>query len=589
MKSNRAAIIVTVLIVSLYAAPHMAVWRAMHYSPVPPALAPDLYLYLGLSKLPIVDGHIKNPWYGMEVDAKEVPYFAFGRAISLFGQWDSVVGSTPWALLLWNTAFTALICVCAWWFFRTAGIVDPLSLALATGTVTLVNFETVRQIGVFALRDYWTHPVAWVPINWLPYVRSFFPQFIVPLLFCYFIFLLQALRGGGRWLWAGMAAIQLGMLVTYPYALFVVVMSSGVALLATFRHRRWRLSDAAVFAAICALSDGLYLATHSGSQGGKFFDIDAQKFLSIARVTPLILAALSIATLRLVRDRALAAMIGGAGLAIAAAYALDAVLSAENLMTVHVLYLFHTVVALMVILLLRDLVRSLQSARMAALLAVFASGILGAVMTCVVWQEQNVARAELASIIGQAQAGDLIIAATNHPVAEPAWLPLLSRAQVLYCRDVDPSAGRGDLSARFALQLHLQGRSAADVRADLLTYPERRPNAYSSLLPFRVMGLAGGRRSEEARAQVAQQLGPYLTSFESSPQAARSILGRYKRLWVVTPVTRPLPPARHVQIWPAVAVQPSVRSDLLERYAHVEREVRSPDWVVTIARSSPGQ
>jgi hypothetical protein len=337
------------------------------------------------------------------------------------------------------------------------------------------------------------------------------------------------------------------------------------------------------------LSDGLYLAAHSSSHGGRFFDIDAQKFLATARVTPLILVALSIATLRLVRDRALAATIGGAGLAIAAAYGLDAILSAENLMTVHVIYLFHTVVALMVIVLLRDLADSLRSARIAALVAVFAFGILGAVMTCVVWEEQNVARAELARGIGQAQAGDLIIAALNHPVAEPAWLPLVSRAQVLYCRDVDPAAGHADLSARFALQLHLQGRSAADVRADLLTYPERRPNAYSSLLPFRVMGLATGRRSEETRAQVAQQLSPYLASFESSPQAVRSILGRHKRLWVVTPASRPLPPARHVQIWPAVAVQPSVRPDLLERYAHVEREVRSRDWVITIASSSAGQ
>jgi hypothetical protein len=592
---SQAAIAVTVVVVALYMAPYLAMWRAMRYSAVPPMLAPDLYLYLTLSQMPVLDGQMTNPWYGIQVSAREMPYYTFGRALWLFGRLDAMVGAVPWSLLLWNAILTALICMTAWWLFRTAGIIHPASLALAIAAITLVNFEVLNQLAILALRDYWIKPIVWVPIVWLPYVRFFLPQIAIPFVLCYLTLLLKVLRGGGRWLWAWMALIQVCVLVTFPFALFVVAGATAVAVLFTWRRRLWRVPDVAVFAAVCALSDGIFLARNSTGLRAKLFDLDAGKLLATGRLTPLVIAVLSMAVLRLVRDRELAAMIGGAGLAIAVSFGLDAVMSGEYLVTKHVLYLFHTVVALLVIVLVRDLAAMIRrdalrrALRFAALVATLACGVVGAFMTYKVWLVSNVARAELARVIGGARSNDLVIAATDDPVSEPTWLPLISKAQVLYCRDLDPSTGRADVPLRFALQLHLLGRSAAEVRADLLTYPERRPGAYSFLLGFRKMGLIGGRRSEEARSAVMRQLVPRLAWLESSPQAVGSLLARYDRIWVVNPRRSPLAESdvmkRHVQIWPVNQAE-VIRRDVMSRHMLFERNIALTGWTVTIGRPS---
>ena len=101
---------------------------------------------------------------------------------------------------------------------------------------------------------------------------------------------------------------------------------------------------------------------------------------------------------------------------------------------------------------------------------------------------------------------DLVIV----PNCEPVWLPLISPAQAPYCGGAAPTTGRVDVSSRFALQLHLTGKSAADVRTDL-TYPERSPYAVLFLLGFRKRGSHGSnqhRKRDPSDGPIVSATGP---------------------------------------------------------------------------------
>lgn len=543
-----AALLLVILVLYLY--PLAATRAHLGPSPLPPLFAPDLYLYLNVSNLQAVGQHVvANPWYGLPAPEAASGYGKFGLSFRVFRGLLHLLGNSWWiAVALWTALWTFLICLAVVWLLRRLlpeG--SGLLLGVSTALLLLVDLRALPSL-----------PSAWLHLPSLrgfeglavPYVRSFFPQVVIPLVLVYVGLQMSVLRER-RWkVWLGMGAIQWLAFVVFPYAMLLMAVTTGIILLLGLLARRLQLGYAqfAGFGALCALLDAAYLV-HLGSGGvsaGPLIALQPALLLHLLLSKTLGLVVLVTALVCVVRAEQAEVKWTLVSLGSATVLLLlgEGVLSPALQISHHTLYFVHTVVGIQLAYLLGALypaaARRVPRIRWAA--AILLAGMLlhGALVARGNYRTFltfNQAQKEEANILVplNLQADDLVIADARYVDDTSCWLPLVSRARVLFCRNAEFALAPEELESvqdrRLAFYLYFSGWDEA--RVSQLLSPEM-PSSQQDFLSLTQERLAlEGPERAAALAALKSRLLPALASIENRDPAAQQFLRQSNRVVVI--------------------------------------------------------
>jgi hypothetical protein len=573
-------------ILVLYLYPLLATRAHLGPSSLPPLFAPDFYFYLSASDLQTVAPHtVANPWYGVPVPEAATGYGKFGLSFVLFGGLRHLLGNSWWAAVaVWTALWTLLIYLAAVWLTRRLMPKESglLLLGLSTALLMLVDLHTLP-----ALLSAWLHlpTLHGFEVLTLPYVRPFFPQVVTPLVLAYVGLQIDAL-GDRRWKpWLLMAGVQLLAFALFPYAMLLMAVTTGTTLLMAQLTRRLRPGyvQIAGFGVLCALLDAAYLL-HGGSRavstGGPMVALQPALLLHLAFSKTLWFVVVLTALVCLLRaERAevrwtLVSLGGATALLLVA----DGVLSPGLQVAHHTLYFVHTVLGIQLAYLLGALypsaVRRVPRIRWAAggfLIGILLHGALAAHGNYRAFLPFNQAQKEKADILLllNLQADDLVIADARFVDDTSCWLPLLSRARVLFCRNAEfalvPEDENRVQRLRQALYLYFAGRDPAWV--DQVLSPAGDPSEQNFLsLTLERLVLEGPQRAS-ALASLKSLVDSRLTLVEQGDPSARLLFGSSRRILVLDR-----------------AGDPVFARSRLARYLRVEQEERRGDYVVLWCR-----
>ena len=574
-----AALLLVILVLYLY--PLAATRAHLGPSPLPPLFAPDLYCYLNLSNPQTVAPHVvANPWYGLPVPEAATGYGKFGLSFVLFGVLRRLLGGSWWAAVaIWTALWTLLICLAAVWLLRRLlpqG--NGMLLGLSTALLLLADLHTLP-----ALLAAWLHLPSLRGFEGvaLPYARSFFPQVAIPLVLAYIGLQVDALQKR-RWLsWLGMAAVQGLAFVLFPYAMLLMAGITGLVLLLALLARRLQPSYAQIagFGLLCALLDAAYLF-HGGagaiSAGGPLVVLDPALLLHLLLSKTLWLVLVVTALVGLLRAErpevkwTLVSLGGTTALLLLA----DGVISPALQIANHGLYFVHTTLTLQLAYLLAmvypALLRRIPRLRWALpvfLVLILADGALTAHGNYRALLPFNQVQKDKAGILVSLdlQPDDMVIADARFVDDTGCWLPLLSRARVLFCRDAEFALLRADEDRvqrlRQALYLYFAGRDPAWVDQVLSPAGDFSEQNFLSLTLER-LDLEGPQRAE-ALASLKALIDSRLALVEQGDPAARLMFGDFRRIVVLDRADDPL-----------------FERSRIAKYLRIEREERRGDYVL---------
>jgi hypothetical protein len=538
-------------VVAIYAATIIASWQAMHFGPLPPRLASDLYQHLVLSNLPVADqGTVINPWYHIRVPEAEVAYLRFGLALRAFRiVARALLGQVALALLLWNVAWTLLIAASATFLVST---IEPrrsvLFVTAALGFLLLVDVDAPRFL---LARIVYRSTARW-PLLSLPYLRTFYPQVAIPLLLMYVALNIRVLRRPAWATWAAMAAFQFAGVLTFPYVALLMTGLTGLSAL-IYGIGRWPTAAWGrflAFAGACALGNLLFAlgsgpAFQSFTAGARVIRFDPVRLRAVTGYTFVFLTLFSGVVARVLQPRpAVGATFAGLGFATALLSLSDAAVTSSLQISNHAQYFVHTSIALLVIGLGTRLTeRTASAARYvlggAAVLA-FGCGIAAAYLTHAWYRPGNAARGEIVLALASAGPRDLLIAPNDHWTEETSWPPLVVPAQVLFARNAEFVLGAEGAridAQRLALHLYLKGETAESVDR-LLAWPELTEEQRFLAGFRRIQPLTGAERLQ-AIAAVRAELLPPLRAVERLGPDVRDFFRNFHRVFVVDRLDAP--------------------------------------------------
>jgi len=495
-----------VLALGIYSYPAIRTTISTGSRQLPPIFAPDVSLYLSLSNLKTAQtGEVLNPYYGVPVPPTRMGYLKFRLAFVLFRQLTVLLHGNLWlSLFLWNLIWWGLLCAIVLWFFATFLPDKSLQIVLfGVGLLLLFNFGILKP-----------QFVAWLQVSSLsgfrnvelPFIRPFFPQLPVPLLILYLGLQAKVLRKGtSLWLWVVMGIVQFVAFAIFPYA---TLMMAGITVVAAagqfftkFIPLRWPML--LTYGATCAGSDWLFFVhgaavSRTGAPGHySLVQLHLSELPRLAGGTWLLLAVLTLAIPLCDLRPEVKWSLAGLGLSNLCFLLGDVFFSVTALqVSHHAGYFVHMTAAILVTFLLAaaygQLQRKLPSFRSALAVVVallILNGMLAAHATYQVFLPLNQQQAELTSFFrsGLPRASDLVIARSLLVDDACSWVPLLSDARVLFCRNAQvlltPEQNEQIQRFRQALYLYFTGRDSAWVESILAD-----PHAIDQLTQLTFLG-----------------------------------------------------------------------------------------------------
>jgi len=544
--SRRAAYFAVVaIILSIYSYPAVRTALTTRSLRLPPVTAPDLGLYLSLSKLEkSSDGATLNPYYHIGVPYP-VAYLKFRLGPILFGLLNELfMGRIWWALFVWNLLLWGLLCAAAIWLFDQ--FLPHSNLEFVLVGVALLTLFTVE--GSWRVLSAWIHlSPAWFT-GGLPYIRAFTPQFAMPLLLCYLGLQIRALRGASIRAWGIMALLQFVAFAAFPYATLMMAGITAVAavwyLLAGPRASAWR--EVLAFLLVCGLADVAFALHGSGG-----FRLTYQEQTSLITFQPALareslgkmwfLAAVLTAATALTRKLRPEVKwpLVGMGLANILFVLGDAIVSERVLFLAHIGGFYQSTTVILFIFFVSAYIpgaaqppRLARTISLATLVLCFFYGLSEAEANYRVYLPYNLEQADLASWVarGEVSARDLVITQfTISQYDDCEWMPLLSEAELLYCRNAQvvltPQQNRDVQRLREVLYLYFDGKDH-EWLADT-THLERY-GLYGDVTSFR------GPEERAARiVSLRQQMLPLFDRVEHGDPSIQAFFRRFQRVWIL--------------------------------------------------------
>jgi hypothetical protein len=551
---NRRAAFLTVVavILCIYSYPALRTAFTTRSLRLPAVSAPDLGLYLSISKLEKSgDGAILNPYYRIPVPYS-ASYLKFRWGPTCFGLLNNSFGGRIWlTLFVWNLLWWFLLCMASIWLLDRFLPLPAVELVLAgLSLLTVFSFEGVWR-AIAAL----IHSSATWPPGGLPYIRPFTPQIIVPLWLCYVGLQMRALSGKRLHAWGMMAFLQFVAFAVFPYATLMMAGTTAVAafwyIFAGPRQSAWRL--VLCFFLVCALPDIAFALYGSGGSRLSFPDQTSLIRFQPSLVSPtigkmwLVIATLLVATVmtRKLRPEVKWPLVGlgltNILLALGNAFVSERVFFLGN----HITYFYESTIFVLFLFLASAYIpsgaQSLRLTRIVSLTTVLlccAYGFLTAEYNYRFYLPYNLQQADLASWFGRGEVSthDLVItqfasAATGVPAHydDCEWIPLLSKAEVLYCRNAQltlpPEQNRDVQRLREVLYLYFDGKDHQWLE---------------NTTQFEIYGLYGEvssyHRSEERTARIfalRHEMLPLFDRVEHSDPSIQAFFRRFRRVWIL--------------------------------------------------------
>jgi hypothetical protein len=547
--SRRVAYLTAIaLVLSLYSLPALRTAFTTGSRRLPAVSAPDLGLYLSLSRIERDrDGAAVNPYYRITVPSS-VGFLRFRFGPILFGLVNDLLAGRMWlALLVWNLFWWASLCLSAIWLFDRFLPQAPLEVVLAgLSLLMLLSFAWIQQT-ITA----WIH----LPSMWffqrveLPYIRPFSPQVAMPLLFCYVGLQIRALQRKSIAAWGAMAFLQFVAFASFPYATLMMAGTTAVAaswyVLSRAHDSAWRTVLA--YAVVCALADVAFLL--HGSPGFRTGSPDQSSLIHlnlsmVTRVIGRLWVLTGVLVVATAMSRKLLPQVKwplvGLGLANVLCVLGDAVVPERTLfLSNHMSDFYNSTILILLTFLVSAYTPSrgqaplvLRIASLAAVVFCFLNGLLSAEANYKRYLPHNLEQADMARWFGRDQvtADDLVItqfASTEYDACE--WVPILSDAEVLYCRNAQcvltPQQNSEVQRLREVLYLYFDGK---DSQWLLKATEFERYGFYGELSSF----YGPAQRTDRILALRREML-PLFEQVEHDDPTIRKFFRRFRRVWIL--------------------------------------------------------
>lgn len=534
------------IILCIYSYPALRSAIATKSLLLPPVTAPDEGLYLSISQLQETgSGAIVNPYYHVVVPAP-VSYLKFRLGPVLFGLLNRVLYHRIWwALFLWNLFCWLALCLSAIWLFGQ--FLPHPSTALVTAGVTLITlfgFESVwRCVTALIHRSQ-----VWFPGD-LPYIRPFSPQFVVPLVVCYVGLQFRALSRRSVSAWALMVVAQFVAFAALPYA--TIMMAGTTAVTALYfaltrpRDLPWRILLG--FLLVCGFCDLAFAMRGSGTFGLSFpGDAPLVRFQpslllpAIGKMWILIAILVVVAATSQKLRPEIKWTLVGLGLTNITFALGDAFVSERAfLMGVHIPYFYNSTLVILLMFIgsawIPDGARGIWSIRVGSLTIIVVCFALGIAMAeGNHWYNSgfNLEQRDLAQWFarGEVSPNDLVITQFSGSAYDDCeWVPLLSRAEVLYCRNAQLT-----LTAQ-------QNREVQRLREVLYLYFTGKDQQWlEDATRFEPYGFYGELSSfhtplerEQRIVRLRSEMRPFFKDIENRSPSITGFFQGFRRIWVI--------------------------------------------------------
>lgn len=544
--------VVVSIILSIYSYPALRSTAVTKSFRLPPVTSAEEGLYLSISQLPKThDGAIVNPYYHVVVPAP-VSYLKFRLGPILFGLLNRLLHQRIWwALFLWNLFCWLALCLSAIWLFERF-LPHPSVVGVAAGVtlITIFRFESVWPYVTAAI-----HRSQILFPDDLPYIRAFSPQFVIPLVVCYVGLQIRALSRRSVLAWALMAVVQFVAFAALPYATIIMAGTTAVAVLyfafTRFRELPWRILLS--FVLVCGLFDLTFAMRGSGSFGLSFpgnnhlFSFQPALIArSIGKVWILIAVLVVVAAATKKLRPEIKWTLVGLGLSNIVFTLGDAFVSERLfLMGVHIPYFYNSTLIILLMFIgsayipTRGVaVRLVRIGSLVIIVTCFTLGFAMAERNHVSNLSFNFEQSDLSQWFarGEVSTDDLVITPlTDTAYDDCEWVPLLSSAEVLYCRNAQLT-----LTAQ-------QNREVQRLREVLYLYFNGKDQQWlENTSQFESYGLYGEISSFHAPAERQQrivalrnEMRPYFKEVEDQAPPITSFFRGFRRIWIVQRSDKP--------------------------------------------------
>jgi hypothetical protein len=545
-KHVAAYVTVVTIILAIYSYPALRTSIATKSLVLPPVTAPDTGLYLALSQIQTNEkGLLVNPYYHVIVPYP-VSYLKFRLGPILFGSVNRLLaGRIWWSLFLWNLLCWLSLCLAAIWLFDR----------FLPNAGALLVLPGLCLITVFSLEGTWRLLMGTIhgSPDWalgLPYIRPFSPQLVMPLVFCYLGMQIRALERTSIAPWAMMALLQFLAFTAFPFATLMMAGTTAVAALwyVSARRDNWPWLVSLSFALICALSDFAYAMQGSGS-----FSLSFPEKTSLVRFEPslliasigkrwVLIAVLLVATAVNRRLRAeikwplIGLVLTNLALALGDAFVSQRAFFMGN----HIPYFYDSTIAILFTFSICTWMSSIGKPSRLMRLGSFAvigvccaSGLIMAEGTYRSNLPFNLEQADMARWFarGDTSAQDLVITRfTTTGYDDCEWVPLLSPAEVLYCRNAQlaltADQNRGLQRLREVLYLYFAGKDRQWVQ-----------NTTAEFEQYGMYGEVSSFTKPENRTQrilaLRQEMLPLFQRVEDQDSSMSKFFRRFRRVWII--------------------------------------------------------
>ena len=120
LRARVARLTIFVLVLGIYSYPAIRTTLATRSRALPPISAPDLTLYLNISRIHESNsGQIIDPYYGVAIPRVRLGYLKFRTSFLFFRALNQFLHNDLWlTVLVWNLFWWGLLCAVALWFFK---------------------------------------------------------------------------------------------------------------------------------------------------------------------------------------------------------------------------------------------------------------------------------------------------------------------------------------------------------------------------------------------------------------------------------------------------------------------------------------
>ncbi len=559
--------VLSLSILAIYAYPYAATWSSLGKSSVPPSFFADLYLYMNLSNLQETgdagDKKVINPWYKTEVPSGQLVHLKFGATYRMFSVFRKLLGG-HWGvtLLVWNLLWMFLIITSACFFFRAVcGPQSTILLCLGLSLLLLFNFPYLKQT-ILAISSIWAGNSSFSLE--LPYIRSFFPQAVIPFILLYLGVQLYALRTDKVRYWLGMLIIQFIAFFIFPFAVPLMLGATCLACIGLYGRRGLfrRLMKCAGYLFWTGVIYFVFfqgsMPSHgiAGGEGmGNPIAFDVSRFEKIFHGigvywTFMVLLAVMVALMREEESPEVKWTVVGAGFANSIFLFSDVAFSPVWLISAHMEYFMHFSTTLLAVYAISKAFKRSSALYGVSKLAVIviilitvAQGIYAADQTYRRHLASNEAQATLESFFERESLNshDLIIC---EPFAPAGWIPLLHESQVLFSQQAYHILTRGQREniqrSREALYLYLTGMDIESLEQRLSDYHRITEFPYLLASENKAFLWYDLKESKEIVSKIVTDLRPFFKKVKERDKEVEGFFRQFKRIFVVESVGKPV-------------------------------------------------